>query len=354
MDPISVLSLFAGLALLIKGSDLFVRSSASIARRLRVSELIIGLTLVSIGTSIPEYASAIMSSILRQSDLITGNITGANISNICLVTGAAAIFARLKMNRSVAERDAYILLISSILFYITIQNSQISAREGLSFLFLYGVYMLFLLENSQEEACCYRFSEFAAYFFRFKYLSTLRNGLTRNGAFLKDNLNRIRHNELKKESIDSSAAKDILTAALGGIFIFFGAEYFIKGAIYAAEAFEIPKTVIGVMLSIGTTLPELSVSVMAARKGFGDISIGNVVGSCITNILLIIGTAAIISPIDISEMTLNYTVPVLIFMSLVLFCMLKIRPEVRRSEGAILLVLYALFMIFLIKSPFTA
>jgi cation:H+ antiporter len=352
MELIPVLSLFAGLAFLIKGSDLFVRSAASIARRLGVSELVIGLTLVSVGTSIPEYASAIMSSILRQSDLITGNIVGANISNICLVTGAAAVYAGMKMSRSIAERDSYILLISSVLFYITVQNGVISAGEGLLFLSLYGTYILFLLESSKDETCCYKFSEFAAYFFKLRYISTIKNGLIRNSEFFKDNLNRIRHKKLNREPIDTSIIKDFLTAAVGGILVYFGADYLIQGAVYAAEAFEIPKTVLGVILSIGTTLPELSVSVVAARKGFGDISIGNVVGSCITNILLIIGTAAIINPINISGMTLNYTVPVLVFVSFVLFYMVKAGPEIRRAEGVILLVLYALFMIFLIKNPF--
>jgi cation:H+ antiporter len=342
-----VLLFFLGLFLLIKGADIFVKSAASIAKKMGVSELIIGLTLVAVGTSIPELASALTSSLEGQNDLLTGNIVGSNISNIGLIMGLAAVASRVKVSPQVVSRDGYVLLFASIMFYVSMLNRQITSREGVLFLVLYACYLLFLFKGNSRADGTYRFREFLRYFFGFKYLMTIKDGL--GNGLLKVVNGTKSVSELKVRRLFQEALlKDLLLIVIGVAAVILGAKYFIEGAVYLAEAFSLPKTLVGVLLAVGTTMPELGVSYIAARKGYGDIAVGNIIGSNITNILLILGVCSTISPIIISSLVAEYTAPYLLFITIIFLIFLMTRKEIRRKEGVVLFSLYLVFILFLV------
>ena len=337
----TVLLFIIGFLLLVKGSDYFVKSAATIAKRLGVSEFIIGLTLVAIGTSIPELASSVIASIKKASGIVIGNIVGADIANIGLITGMAAVIAVIKTKKEMMDRDGYIMIFAGAALYIFIYNGVISKLEAGILLLLYAAYILFLSETKPELKEQYNFRGFIRYFFRFQYLKTIQDKTRR----MKDNRQKAQGRQKIKTSKKIYLFKDLLIMLISGAAIFIGANYFINGAMYFANLLKIPETIIGVTLvSLGTTLPELSVTVSAARKGYGNIAIGNIIGSNITNILLVLGTAAFISPIQVGKITLFYTAPFMLFMMALLLLFIKSNWEIRRKEGIAFLILYVLFI----------
>src|SRR3989338_2686921 len=167
---VNILLFAFGLIILVKGSDFLVKSAASISKKLGISEFVVGLTLVALGTSIPELASAIIASIKMESGLVMGNIVGANIADIGLVTGLAAAISVIRTNKDVLKMDGYIMLFAALVFYIFMLNKIISRIEAILLLFLYFAYILFLYEfESKVVGGKYHFRQFMDYFFRFKY-----------------------------------------------------------------------------------------------------------------------------------------------------------------------------------------
>lgn len=340
---INILLFLFGLALLVKGADFFVKSASSIAKRLGVSEFIIGLTLVSLGTSIPELASAITSSIKHASGLVIGNVTGANIANIGLIIGIAAIFTVIKTREDMVKRDGYLMLLAVFLFFIFIMNRNIARSEGVVFLIFYFSYMLFLFKGKHNKKVKEQFREFIRYFLQFQYITTIRSRIIttyRNKRKVK-----IKNKKKVKRIFTLSLIKDFMILIASGAVIVFGVRFFINEAIFFAQYFNVSEAIIGItIMSIGTTLPELSVSITAARKGHGNIALGNIIGSCITNIFLIVGIASIIHPLDVSTFSLYYAAPFMILMTLLFLLFLRTKWRIKRIEGITLLSLYIIFM----------
>ncbi|MBS3101855.1 calcium/sodium antiporter [Candidatus Woesearchaeota archaeon] len=342
---VNILLFAFGLIILVKGSDFLVKSAASISKKLGISEFVVGLTLVALGTSIPELASAIIASIKMESGLVMGNIVGANIADIGLVTGLAAAISVIRTNKDVLKRDGYIMLFAALVFYIFMLNKIISRIEAILLLFLYFAYILFLYEfESKVVGGKYHFRQFMDYFFRFKYVATIRSGLV-SGVRVKGKSIKITDVKEIKELFREGLVKDFLIAAVSIVAVIFGANYFVSEANFFAELLGVPEVIIGVsLMSIGTTLPELSVTVAAARKGFGYIALGNAIGSSITNILLIIGISAFIHPLNVVNFTLYYSAPFMIFMGILLLAFIRSYWRIRRVEGIVFLVLYVLFL----------
>ena len=337
-----------GLIMLVKGSDEFVKAAATIAKKLGVSEFVIGLTLVALGTSIPEYASAIFSSLHKETGLIMGNIVGADIANIASITGIAAIFAVVRTNEKMLKRDGYIMLFATGLLYVLVFNGVISRIEGLVLLALYAGYILFLMEVDSREEGKYHLWEFLNYFFKMKYIATIRSRLI-SGVRVNGKQVRITSAREMKELFKEGLVKDFLVLMISGVAVVLGARFFVNGAIAFAEAFHVSKTIIGVSIfSMGTTLPELGVTVAAARKGFGNIALGNVIGSNTTNILLILGTASVISPLKVIPFTIFYSLPYLLAVSVILLIYMRSGWSIKRAEGFSLLFLYAFFIASLV------
>nr|CBH37254.1 conserved hypothetical membrane protein, sodium/calcium exchanger family [uncultured archaeon] len=315
-----------------------------IAKKLGVSEFIIGLTLVAVGTSIPELASSVAASLKQQSEIVIGNIVGSNIANIGLIIGLAATIAVIKTREEMLKRDGYIMLFAALVLYLFIINGLISRIEAVIFLLLYFAYIMFLFKEKPKYRGEYGFREFITYFFKFEYVRAIIN------AFFNHNKRRtkkISPREPKSKEFRVGFAKDCTILILSGGAVIIGAHYLIAEAVFFAEYFHISKIFIGLSLvAVGTSLPELSVSVSAARNGYGDIAIANVIGSNIANIFLILGVSAFLFPVSIQGITLLFIAPFMIFMTILLLIFIKSQWELRRIEGVAFLVLYATFMTF--------
>ena len=296
MVYINIFLFILGLVFLVGGAEYFIKSAASIAKKLGISEFIIGLTLVALGTSIPELASSIAASIKNASGIIIGNVIGSNIANIGLIIGIAATIAVIKTKKQMVRRDGYIMLFAAGLFYIFIINGVLSRIEAGILLLLYVAYIAFLIEE-QPEFEEYHFGHFLRYFFGFQYLITIRSRI-----FGSKDKNKITPKEKKevKELFRAGLIKDFLIVIIAGFAVVIGANYLIESAVFFANLFNIPENLIGLsLIAIGTSLPELFVSITAARKGYGNIAVGNIIGSNIANIFLVLGVSGLILPLAI-------------------------------------------------------
>ncbi len=347
---INALLFTLGLVLLVLGADYFIKAAASIAKKLGISGFIIGLTLVALGTSIPELASSVAASIKNASGIVIGNVVGSNIANIGLIVGVAATIALIKTKKAMVWRDGLIMLFATGLFYIFMINGILSRIEAGILLLLYVAYMAFLIEE-QPEFEDYHFGHFLTYFFRFQYLITIKSRIFAP-------LNKKNHRKKpkftseqkrkEKELFKAGLIKDFLVVAIAGVAVVLGANYLIEAAIFFANLLNISDTVIGLSLvALGTSLPELSVSITAARKGYGNIAVGNIIGSNIANIFLVIGVSGLILPLSIIKSTIYYTAPFMIFMSILLLFFIRSKWRIRKIEGTVFLILYAVFITLL-------
>jgi len=379
-----VLLLAGGLILLVKGADLFVISSSSIAKRFGVSEFIIGLTLVSIGTSVPELASSLTASFEHASGIVMGNVLGSNIANIGLIASTAALLSSVKTEELMLRRDGYIMLFSAFLFLLFILDFRISRLEALIFLLLYFVYLLFLLDKVKKHEEDIYFQNFVHYFFKFEYILDLKTrvetGILRRAEGKRAEKNVKERSEESERKIkiegeieagnktfngieteneaeigtetknlsESSLLIDLIKLLMSGIAIVVGAKYFVDQSIFFALLLEIPETLIGISLvAVGTSLPELMVTVSAARGGYSSIALGNVIGSNITNTLLILGFSGIVNPLTVTGISVFYITPFMLFISILLLLFIRTGWRIKRVEGLILFLLYSGFMIFI-------
>ena len=331
----SIIFLVLGIIFLVKGSGIFVGSASHIAKKLGVSDFIIGLTLVALGTSLPELVSSIFASIQKQSGLVIGTIIGANIANLTLIIGIAALLSKIKVEKEVLKRDGYILMFVILLLLLFLYDGTISRIEGIVFLLLYISYTFFLMETRSKIKREYNFADFAKYFIKFGYLAYLKRGL-----FLK-----IPKKKNNKKIVRNHLSKYYLILMLGLVLVYFSAKIVVDKAIIIANYFSIAPIVIGVLISIGTTLPELSVAISASTKKYGNVAIGNSIGSCITNTLLILGVSAIIHPLQILKGNVFMTYPFLIVSTILVLLFIKTDLEVSRRESIMLLIVYLLFIV---------
>lgn len=340
MALINLMVLVASLALLIKSSDYFVKVAASFARRLGVSEFTIGLTFVAVGTSLPELASSIAASFLGQDEIIIGNIVGSNIANIGLILGITAIIAAISTRKTNVKMDGYLMVFAAILLAVFAADKVIARIEALIFLVFYGGYVIYLFEKRQELKQEYLFKEYLWYILKFKHFSGARKIFLQ---FWND------YNDSAKTKELTPLLKDFAILGITAIGIAVGAHFAIAKTALFAELLQINKEIVGIIfIAIGTSLPELSVSIAAVRLGRGQIAIGNIVGSNIANILLILGAAALIRPVTFGLEVLYFVLPVLIFISLVLLLLMR-RKQITRKQGLILMTFYVLFLLILTR-----
>lgn len=336
-----------GLVLLIKGSDYFVKYAASIAKKLGTSELIIGLTIVSIGTSLPELVSSIIASINHAPGLVIGNVVGSNIANIGLVVGIAATLKLIVTKQDILIRDADIMMFVSVLFFIFAFNGTIGIIESIILLAIYFTYLVFLIETEKSDKS-YKFRGFIRYFFNFGYVITIKSKILQNHKVTPSEKKEV------KSLFKLGVLKDLFLMGLSSIALYFGGKYLIAQAIIIGGFLNIPNNLIGIsLIAIGTSLPELVVTLTASSKGYGNIAIGNILGSNIANICLVLGVSGLINPLKIISSTLVQEIPFMLIMSLLIVFFIKSKWQVRRLEGVMFLVLYFIFMILLFISHYT-
>lgn len=335
---VNILLMLLGLVLLVKGSDFFVKSASKIAKIFGVSEFIIGLTLVAVGTSVPELASSVVASLKQSSGIIIGNVVGSNVANIGLVIGIAAIIATIKTKKEMLQRDGYILLFSAILFVAFAFNGVISRIESLIFLLFYISYIFFLFEKKKKYKGKYQFKEFLDYFWNFRYVKRVKN-LFKN-----------KKKKREKREISKAVLTEFSILILGVLAIIFGAKIFINQAISFAIGFNVSETLIGITLvAIGTSFPELFVTISAVRKGFGTLAIGNIIGSNIANKFLILGTSGLILPLTVVKNTLLISGSFTVLMSVLLLIFIKSDWKLKKTEGIIFFILYLIFIFLMFK-----
>jgi K+-dependent Na+/Ca+ exchanger-like protein len=378
---INILVFLGGLVLLVKGADLFVLTSSRIAKRFGVSEFVIGLTLVAVGTSVPELASSLAASLQQASGIVMGNILGSNIANIGLIASIAVILTNIRTEEVMLRRDGYIMLFSSFLLFLFMLDLKISRLEALIFILLYLVYLLFLLEKVKKHEEDIYFKDFIIYIIKFEYIFDLRSRINLQvHKYRKEKQGFGRKTERKTETEKRTIAEsetesgteaeyediDIdvteenlqeanllteffkLIASVAAIII--GAKYFVEQAIFFALLLEVPETIIGISLvAVGTSIPELMVTVSAARSDYGGIALGNVIGSNIANILLILGCSGLVHPIMTTNIGSYYIAPFMLVISALFLVFIRTGWKVKRLEGLILLLLYFSFMIMILR-----
>tara|TARA_Y100001947_G_scaffold153593_1_gene156627 strand:+ start:799 stop:1728 length:930 start_codon:yes stop_codon:yes gene_type:complete len=302
--------LFSGLILLIVGSNYLLKSAVDLSVKLNLSKVVIGLTIVSFATSAPELLISLSSALKGSADIAISNVIGSNIANLGLVLGTVLCFTKIKIPQSNIKYDWTFLMLISIVFLFFINDLTVSRPEGL-FLFLALVtFLIFIVKIREDEDA----------------------------------------EEIKLST--TSNIKILSLIVISSILLYFGSELFVNSSIYFAEYFGVSERVIGLTLvAIGTSLPELVTSLVAIYKSELDISIGNIIGSNIFNILAVIGLTSIITDLNIlSERILSFDVYVMIFFSFILifFYLSDKKRFLNIYHGIIYLLLFITYYFYII------
>lgn len=306
------LLLIAGFILLIKGADYFVEGSASVARRFRIPTLIIGMTIVAMGTSAPELAVSTAASLKGNNSIAISNVVGSNIFNLMVVCGACALFQPLAVKPATLKKELPIsILVSGLLLLLGYSGMVIGRLDGILLTLLFLVFLLWMISSARKA---------------------------RDDA----------SNELeKKQEKELSLWKCILFILCGIGAVILGGDLVVDAASAIAESFGLSPTFIGLtIVAFGTSLPELVTSLAAARKGDADMALGNVIGSNIFNIQLILGVAAVVSPMGVLAENLMDTV-LLLGMSILVWIFAWIRQSINRIEGVVMLLLYGTYVLYI-------
>ena len=315
MEVIDVLSVVAGLVILCIGGYAIVSGGVSLARKLQISSMIIGLTVVAYGTSTPELAAAILAAFNSHTELILGNIVGSNISNIGIVIGVSAIFTPLLMSKVTVKKWVPIMIGVSLLVIGMSVDGEISQIDGLILIAALIGFTIYTIKTVKKQKVTEN--------------ENIENQNVEGELFLT------------KYRIDTFP-KAFVLLGIGIVLLFSGGHFTVNGAVAMAESLGLSQLVIGVVIvGIGTSLPELITSVIAIAKKQTDIGIGNIVGSNIYNILLILGVASTIVGIPVSaDAFSNYYV--MIAFSLVLF--IGFRKYIPRPIGIGLAIAFVIYI----------
>lgn len=308
LGSMDYLFLFFGLCILLLGGKFLVDGASAFALKFGLSPGLIGLTIVAFGTSAPELLVSVNAALKGNSDIAVGNVIGSNISNISLVLGISALFYPIRIMKSVLKLDYVVVLVSSLLFYLLSLDGLISRVEG-------GIlFILLIIVNF--------------YFFR------------KVGTYVSDEDEKI---------VVLPLWKSLLFLLVGILGLYFGSDLFVDGAVGIAKIFGVSDRVIGItVIAIGTSLPELVTSIIAALNKKTDIAIGNILGSNIMNVLAIIGVTAIVKPIPVSQLFLTNDFMWMLGMTILLLPMLLTRFTISRWEGFLLFLLYCAYIYFIL------
>ena len=308
MIIIQVVLLLVGFVFLIKGSDMFVDGASSIASLLKIPTVIVGLTIVAFGTSAPEAAVSITSSITGNNAMAVSNVIGSNMFNLLMVIGVSALLSELLMEKSVLDQDLPFLVgITALFAAFIVINWNISSIEGIILLIILAIYLYFIIRNAMKSS-----------------------------------------NAQQVEKPKLTTKKSILFMIIGLVGIVLGGDLVVDSASYIAIAFGMSETLVGLtIVAIGTSLPEFVTSLTALKKGENQLVIGNVIGSNIFNILFVLGASSAISAIPLDSSML-IDVIFMVVVTVICFIFGKTQDKFDKKEGAILILLFAVYMGFAI------
>lgn len=303
---LQLLLLVVGFAMLVKGADWFVDGTSGIARKLGIPQLVVGLTIVAMGTSAPEAAVSITAALKKNADIAVGNVVGSNILNILIILGLTAVITSVAIQKSTLMIEIpYMIFVTIVLIVMGMTGESISRVEGIILwvlFIIYLVYLFFLAQNGKEE----------------------------------------------DTEVEKSTWKLLISAIVGGVVVVLGSNVTVDSATEIAKILGMSERFIGLtIVALGTSLPELVTSVTAARKGNADIAIGNIVGSNIFNILFVLGTSALITPVPYEASFLVDGI-IAVAAGVLLWISVFRKMELRRFWGIIMLLCYAAYFVYLL------
>ena len=306
----AILLVLGGFVLLGGGGEGLVSGAVSLADRLKVPPLIIGLTVIAFGTSAPELTVSIQAAFQGQPDIAVGNIIGSNISNMLLVLGISALIQPIIVEGKELSRDGIFMLLVTLGFFFVAFYGDINRFVSLGMIGVIGFYTVYLYRQGSDEDATQEVSE---------------NLLAGASVFVC-----------------------LVILALGTIAVVWGADLLVKGAVILATEFGVSEGVIGLtVVAIGTSLPELAISILAALRGHAALAVGNIVGSNIYNILLILGVTGLVHPIAIAPDFLLIDIWMLLGVSGLTVFLLSCQQGISRVFGGLFLVTYIIYISFL-------
>ncbi|MBQ0064750.1 MAG: calcium/sodium antiporter [Firmicutes bacterium] len=304
----SFVLLIVGFVLLIKGADFFVDGSSNVAKMLKVPPIIIGLTIVAMGTSLPETAVSVTASITNNNALAVSNAVGSNIFNLLVVTGCSCLFVPMAVQmKTLKEEFPFSIFCALLLLGLGFVGMTLTRFDGIILLVIFAAYLIWMVRSALKA--------------------------------------RAQAEDTKEETLP--IWKCIVFIIGGGVAIKFGGDFVVDSASTIAARFGMSQNLIGLtIVALGTSLPELVTSIVAARKNEVDMALGNVIGSNIFNILLVLGVAAAISPIDfIMENVID--IVVLAIMSVIVWIFGFTKRTLDKKEGICMLLMYAAYMVYI-------
>lgn len=322
---LQIFLMLVGFVLLVKGADFLVDGASNIAKKFHIPEIVIGLTIVSIGTSMPELMVSLTSALSGHSDMSIGNVVGSNIANLLLILGLCACIKNLSFKKETKMLESPFALIITILLFILSNNNlmgqqnTINRAEGIILVVLCIVFIIYNIIMAKKG------EEF--------------DGISKDLVIVNIEMNSPRY-----------VIKSIIYMIIGIVGLKFGGDFVVNSCSEIARMLGMSEKLISLtIIAVATSLPELVTSLVATRKGEVDLAIGNIIGSCIFNILLIIGVSAIIAPINYS---VSYNKDIIILMVatlfLTLFPFIGKKDEMTRANGSIYVLGYISYMVFLI------
>ncbi len=316
----ATLLVFVGLAGLVVGGALLVRGAVSAAKSFGISPMVIGLTLVGFGTSTPELVTSLQAAISGSSGIAIGNVVGSNIGNILLILGIAALIAPIAVDPKAFRRDGAVMVFATLLCLGVVLWGDINRGVGLLFVISLTIYLTFTLWSEK------------------------RTGGTPAAAVYEGEAEAV-------PGPDYALGISIIIAIAGLVITIFGARFLVSGAVTIAQAAGLSETVIGLtIVAIGTSMPELVTSIIAVRKGQGDVALGNVLGSNIFNILFILGITSIVQPMAIPAEIIRLDIWVMCAATAVLLLFARTGWTTSRREGGLFVAAYTVYMGVLLLS----
>lgn len=332
MSVLSLLLLIGGFVLLVGGGEALVRGASSLGRTVGLSSLIVGLTVVSFATSAPELAVSTGAALSGSPGLAMGNVVGSNIANILFVLGLTAVFGALMVRRQLIRADIPVMIGLSILALLLAIDGRISTLDGVALLVLLLLYLVAILTYARRQQA------------EGKDLEIVVEGVDDDDA---DS----RLMQTLRATKRRSVITDLVFVLVGVGLLVGGAQMLVAGATDIATALGISELIVGLtIVAIGTSLPELATSVIAALRGERDMAVGNLVGSNIFNIGAVLGVTAVVSPagIGVDRAAIVFDMPVMVAAALVLLPLAFTGQLIARWEGILLVGLYVAYVVYLV------
>ena len=306
--------LFVGLVLLTVGGESLVRGALAAARRLGVSPLLAGLVIVGFGTSAPELVVSLQAALDNQPDIAVGNVVGSNIANILLILGISAVIMPLVTHIQCLRRDGLTMLFATLLFMGLASFGGLSRIEGIVMLAFLAIYLVWAYRTEREDS-----------------------------SSPEAQLHQAEADE--RELVPMSIPMTLLATFGGLAMLIYGANRFLLGAVGLGEALGVPEAIIGLtVVAVGTSLPELAVSIVAAIRKHADVAVGNIVGSNIFNLLCILGISSTITPLPLQGRLLEIDQFVMLAAAVALLGFLFFGLRLSRFKGALLLLGYVVYI----------